>query len=185
MPDDHAESHGEGEALRRLRQPVEPSAAHARTVRELLRQRGAFRRPGAGWGMPLAIAASLLIGLMVGRQTRSDAVAAATGDEYVFVLLNHPAPTWPRGTTEGQIVNAYREWSGRLARAGQLSVAEELDSARIVVDSAGPRRGEFAGGFGGFFLVRADDDSAAAVLAASLPHVRQGGAVAIQRVTTR
>lgn len=187
MPDDLVDpvDGEEAEALRRLRQPFEPSAAHGNAVRESLRRRGAFRTRVAGWWIPLAMAASLMIGLLAGRQWPDRPDTTGAGDEYVIVLLNRPAPAWPAGTTADQVVSAYRDWSRRLAREGRLMVAEELDSTRILVDDSGVRNGDIATALGGLFVVRAANDSAAVALAASLPHVRQGGTVSVQRVIAR
>ncbi|HEX6316777.1 MAG TPA: hypothetical protein VFZ73_18025 [Gemmatimonadaceae bacterium] len=182
---DDRQERAQADALARLRQPVEPSPAAAQALRDALRRGGAFPEPSRSWRMPLAIAASLVIGAIAGREWWPKPVRVAAGDEYVIVLLNDPPPTWPAGTTEQQIVGAYRDWSSRLARAGMLSVAEELDPMRILVDGSGVRARGADGALEGLFLVRAESDSAASALASTLPHVRQGGVVAVQRVTTR
>lgn len=183
--DSDLQSPDEAAAYRRLRRPVAPTSGHSAKVRDAIRRRGGFASSIRSWWVPLAIAASLLIGFVGGRQSWTDEPERPSGQQYAIVLLNSPSPTWPAGTTEEQIVGEYRDWSVRLARLGRLSVAEELDSARILVDGSGARAGDVSSGLAGLFLISAANDSAAAALASTLPHVRQGGVVAVQRVTTR
>jgi hypothetical protein len=145
-----------------------------------------------------ALAASLLIGVMIGRrpathtaQLPPNAGAASQKERYVL-LLHGPARTAPATPTqaaadsvaEQAIVAEYRAWAGRLRDSGALVMAEKLaDDPLTMLTAAGatqlPRNS--ADELGGFFLIQADSAEAFRI-ARECPHLRHGGTVQVRRI---
>ena len=146
-----------------------------------------------------ALAASLLIGVMIGRRpatpttTQLTPNAAATAPKARYVLLLHgPARTAPATATqatadsvaEQAIVSEYRAWAMRLRDSGALVLAEKLaDDPLTMLTAAGamqmPRN--TADELGGFFLIQADSAEAFRI-ARECPHLRHGGTVQVRRI---
>ena len=146
-----------------------------------------------------ALAASLLIGVMIGRsaapqltvQTPPNAAAASPKERYVL-LLHGPARTASATPTqaaadsvaEQAIVAEYRAWAMRLRDSGALVMAEKLaDDPLTMVTAAGvtqmPR--DTPDELGGFFLIQADSAEAFRI-ARECPHLRHGGTVQVRRI---
>lgn len=146
-----------------------------------------------------ALAASLLIGVMIGRrpamestaQATPNAVATSPKERYVL-LLHGPARTTPATPTqavadsvaEQAIVAEYRAWAMRLRESGALVLAEKLaDDPLTMLTAAGatqmPRN--TADELGGFFLIQADSAEAFRI-ARECPHLRHGGSVQVRRI---
>jgi hypothetical protein len=146
-----------------------------------------------------ALAASLLIGVMIGRrpapqataQTPPNASAASPKERYVL-LLHGPARTTPATPTqaaadsvaEQAIVAEYRAWAMRLRDSGALVMAEKLaDDPLTMLTAAGatqmPRH--TADELGGFFLIQADSAEAFRI-ARECPHLKHGGTVQVRRI---
>jgi hypothetical protein len=100
-------------------------------------------------------------------------------------MLNAPGATYPANLPELEIVEMYRRWAGGLAAGGRLVLREELAPRRFLVDAKGIREAPVADGVDGMFVVRAPSADSAFALAASLPHVRYGGSVAVQPIMVR
>jgi hypothetical protein len=146
-----------------------------------------------------ALAASLVIGVMIGRrpathstaQTLPNAAAAGPKERYVL-LLHGPARTTPATPTqaaadsvaEQTIVAEYRAWAMQLRDSGALVMAEKLaDDPLTMLTAAGatsmPRN--TADELGGFFLIQADSAEAFRI-ARECPHLRHGGTVQVRRI---
>jgi hypothetical protein len=146
-----------------------------------------------------ALAASLLIGVMIGRRPAAQATAqippnaaAASPKERYVLLLHGPARTVPTTPTqavvdsvaEQAIVAEYRAWAMRLRDSGALVMAEKLAADPLTMLTAAgatqlPRN--TADELGGFFLIQADSAEAFRI-ARECPHLRHGGTVQVRRI---
>jgi hypothetical protein len=174
-------------SLRKLRTPTLPSAELYAHVADGLRERGAFRPWIRNWRSVAGIAAALIVAFVGGRATRAPAAEpeSVPGTDYVMLLLNTPAPNIPSGQTEMEGVAEYRDWATPFARAGRMTFGDEFAPSRYLVDTAGARAAEVAAGVAGMFDIRAADVDVALEIARTLPHVRQGGVVAVQPLMGR
>lgn len=174
----------ETSALAALRSPARPSTELYERVHADLARQGVFHRPGRRWVGPLAAAAGIVLAYAAGMRAATPP-EPMPGQQYAFFLLNTPEARWPAGVTPAEIVEEFRSWAQPLAAAGRLAAADELAEEYRLVDLNGVRTGDLGDGVNGFFIVTAPDDSAAAELARTLPHVRQGGVVSVQRLMQR
>jgi len=156
--------------------------------------------------MSTAIAASLLVGLILGRRSmmpgaeRVESVVVATpsaaptaGKQRFLLLLEGPARTRADGVppsaadsvAERALVQEYGAWAGRLARSGALVMAEKLADDEITIlarDGAiSPARNP-ADEVGGFFLIQVADAAEAHRIARECPHLKYGGTVQVRRI---
>jgi hypothetical protein len=174
----------ETSAIAALRSPSQPSTELYERVRSDLVRQGAFKRPVRRWVGPLAAAAGIALAYVA-------AMRAATppepmpGPQYAFLLHNTPEARWPDGTSPTQIVEEFREWARPLASEGRLRLGDELADDHLLVDDERVLPGDRALGMNGMFIVSAPDDSSAIAIARTLPHVRQGGVVSVQRLMNR
>jgi len=182
MPDDHRDPIDArwSEALAPLRSGPLASATLEARVRASLAAPVPSRpgRPRWPW---LAIAAVVIlsgIGVLARWQPwRPD--AAPAGARYLLLLYESPRYD-PGGTTHEQLVAEYSAWAGNLAHRGQLVDAAELGPEEELVGAAAESTRPTAGVITGFFLVRAADPEAAAAIAATCPHLKYGGTVAVR-----
>jgi hypothetical protein len=146
-----------------------------------------------------ALAASLMIGVMIGRRPVTQTTvpvppnAAATSPKERYVLLLHgPARTAAATPTqaaadsvaEQAIVAEYRAWAMQLRDSGALVMAEKLaDDPLTMLTAAGatPMPRNTADELGGFFLIQADSAEAFRI-ARECPHLRHGGTVQVRRI---
>ena len=150
-----------------------------------------------------SVAASLILGLVLGRKTGTVApdttasappiaTAAAPKDKYVL-LLHGPART--RATTPAQaaadsaneraLVAEYGAWAGQLAAAGVLVAGEKLADDPLTMLTANgatepPRM--TADELGGFFIIQAADSAEAFRIARECPHLKHGGTVQVRKI---
>jgi len=161
--------------------------------------------PRAALGATL-IAASLLVGMVVGRRSarptgeaRDSAAApvASTSNtpprEQYLLLLEGPARTRPAGVVpsaadsaaERAIVAEYGAWAGRLQRSGALVMAEKLADEPIAIHAKSgvitPTRNP-ADEVGGFFLIQVTDSAEAQRIARECPHLKYGGTVQLRKI---
>jgi hypothetical protein len=171
----------------------EVPAALERRVHESLRSAGLIqpadasrpRRALAGVALLAAVVASFLVGRMTagganGRHPepltshpeRSEGSAVAvTPPAFLFLLYEGPSYRDDRPVRE--IVAEYGGWADSLRRSGVLVLGEKLGDTSTVV-GPGRRPPETPTGL---FIVRAANIGAAAAVASTSPHVRQGGHV--------
>jgi hypothetical protein len=151
-----------------------------------------------------AIAASLLVGVVVGRRSVTPVVegserqvavtpAANPTKQQYLLLLEGPARTGPAGVApsaadsaaERALVQEYGAWAGRLARSGVLVMAEKLADDEITIHARGgviaPMRNP-AEEVGGFFLIQVADSAEAHRIARECPHLKYGGTVQVRRI---
>jgi hypothetical protein len=141
----------------------------------------------------LALAASLLVGVVVGgRVARPSATAAsavpnagpATPKERYVLLLHGPARD-ADVVGEQAIVAEYRAWAMKLRDSGALVTAEKLADEPVTLLTANNRTElphNTAEELGGFFLIQVADSAEAFRIARECPHLRHGGAVQVRRI---
>jgi hypothetical protein len=164
---------------------------------EVLEQRRvAFRPLGV-----LALAASVLLGVVVGRRSVSPAETAAGPSTHLatvpakekYVLLLHgparPPSAGPAtaadSAAERAIVDEYRAWAVSLANAGSLVTAEKLADdplTMLVADRTVQMQRNTPDELGGFFLIQVADSAEAFRIARACPHLKHGGSVQVRRI---
>ncbi len=93
--------------------------------------------------------------------------ARATGQRYVLLLSPGPAYLAPPPGQLDERRAEYARWADSLARLGKLDVGGHLEPPGDVVD--------------GLFIIRAANDSDAARIAASCPHIKYRGRIEVRR----
>ena len=183
-----------GGASRRVGRLIEARGTGAATP-------GAANRGRITYGLisAAALAASLAIGVMIGRRPATQPTARALPNanatipkERYVLLLHGPSRTPPAtpaqaaadSVAEQAIVAEYRAWAMRLRDSGALVMAEKLAADPLVMLTAAgaaamPRN--TADELGGFFLIQADSAEAFRI-ARECPHLRHGGTVQVRRI---
>jgi hypothetical protein len=155
LPDDIKRALAE---LPRERQP--DPALEDRVVRAALGEGGGPRRRWLWLGAAAAAAALLVM-------THPWSRSRATGQTYVLLLSagsEYLAP--PPGHMDERRAE-YGRWADSLARLGKLDVEGHLEPPGSVVD--------------GLFIIRAANDSDAARIAATCPHIKYRGHIEVRR----
>lgn len=159
--------------------------------------RSSSRRASLVGVSALALAASLALGVALGRRSSSgdsappNAASAASRERYVL-LLHGPARPAPRSESEAKadsvaeqaIVAEYRAWATRLRDSGALVMAEKLASDPLTMLTATGSTElphDTADELGGFFLIQADSAEAFRI-ARECPHLKHGGTVQVRRI---
>jgi hypothetical protein len=149
----------------------------------------------------LALAASVLLGVVVGRRTTGPVVparpasthlASAPAKEKYVLLLHGPSrppsagsPTAADSAAERAIVDEYRAWAVSLANAGSLVTAEKLADdplTMLVADRTLQMPRNTPDELGGFFLIQVADSAEAFRIARACPHLKHGGSVQVRRI---
>jgi hypothetical protein len=110
------------------------------------------------WWIPLAVAASLVLGFLAGRFEPEP-----RGREYLLLL---------HGGTPGH-VEEYRRW----ARTAGVRGGEKLKDEVTVLGSAEAKRS-----IGGFFRIAARNREEAEALARTCPHLKYGGWIELREI---
>ena len=152
--------------------------------------------------LAIGLAASLLIGVMLGRGSTSTpftpiapggTTMATTGNTERYVLLLH-GPARNRTTAadaaadsanEAALVAEYGAWAGQLAAAGSLVMGEKLadDQLTMLTGSGTASVPRFTSDeISGFFLIQAADSAEAYRIARDCPHLKHGGTVQLRRI---
>ena len=163
-----------------------PGALERRLVAEL-RRRGLLRGAGParrGWALAAALVLTFALGLVAGARysvldAARDAGAAddAAAKRYLL-LLYEPHPLDRAGV---DLVTEYSAWAGKLARRGQLVVAEKLGAEEQRLPS-GPTDAARGARPTGFFLIRAASFDEALTIARGCPHLAHGGEIALRPI---
>jgi hypothetical protein len=153
LPDDIKRALAE---LPRERQP--DPALEDRVVRAVTGRR---RHHRIWMGAAVAAAAALLV------MTRPWSPARATGQTYVLLLSPGPAYLAPAPGHLDERRAEYGRWADSLSRLGKLDLEGHLDPPGAVVD--------------GLFIIRAANDSDAARIAATCPHMKYRGLIEVRR----
>jgi hypothetical protein len=154
-----------------------------------LRKRGLLgrRRSHLRWA---GIAAAALVlfgaGMALGRGTGTRPPAPGL---HQFMLLLYEGPGFDPGGSgvAAARVQEYREWARTLAHRQRLVAGEELGRPDWLLQRSGSGvavapTGDPAGLPAGFFIIAARDSADAVALAASCPHLRHGGRVAVRAI---
>jgi hypothetical protein len=153
LPDDIKRALAE---LPRERQP--DPALEDRVVRAVLGRR---RHRWIWVGAAAAAAAALLV------MTRPWSPARATGQTYVLLLSPGPAYLTPAPGHFDERRAEYGRWADSLARLGKLDLEGHLEPPGAIVN--------------GLFIIRAVNDSDAARIAATCPHIKYRGHIEVRR----
>ena len=153
LPDDIKRALAE---LPRERQP--DPALEDRVVRAVLGRR---RHRWIWVGAAAAAAAALLV------MTRPWSPARATGQTYVLLLSPGPDYLAPAPGHFDERRAEYGRWADSLARLGKLDLEGHLEPPGAIVN--------------GLFIIRAANDSDAARIAATCPHLKYRGHIELRR----
>ena len=154
----------------------------------------------------IGLAASLLIGVMLGRGSGDRSATPATPapggttmatttnpTQERYVLLLH-GPARNRSTAadaaadsanEQALVAEYSAWAGRLAGEGKLLAGEKLadDPMTMMVSTGTAEVPRFtADEVGGFFIIQAADSAEAYRIARDCPHLKHGGTIQLRKI---
>lgn len=167
------------DAMSPLAGSAEPSAAlEARVRASLDTQRGRTTQGKSrrAWMALAAVALLAVTGILLRLQPWN---APAAGPRYLLLL--YEGGRFSRGNaTHEQLVAEYSAWAGGLAKGGKLVDASELGEEEQLVSGAGEATRGPAGVIAGFFIVRAADMREATAIAATSPHLKYGGEVAVR-----
>lgn len=169
--------------------------------RRLLRRESPPVRPQqAGWRMmryALATAAALALvafGVLLGRATLETAPGGTlTGaEDNLYALLLYETPGYDRpGAAEARLrYDEYSQWVGEAYAREQFVTGEDLEVDRgwrvtpgtgaiPIIEPTGAQAP--AAPLSGIFFIRANDPDEALDLALTLPHLRHGGEVIVQK----
>ncbi len=186
------------EALGSLGPPPADPASLVRFGRRLERERPRTR---LAWPLLAAAATALLVaGGLVGRALSTGRAGGATGTASPggapppAAIGPEPTPVLPRfllllrgdepdrRQPHERLIEEYGAWARRLAAAGALVSADELDPAGgrwVTPDAATDRTSE---PIGGFFLVEAPSYDSAVAIARASPHAAYGGLIEVRRI---
>lgn len=151
-----------------------------------LKAEGLIRAGASTWSRLAMIAAALLVftaGAAAGHllSRSSPVVLRPAQARYLLLLAGDVTPAADGSSRAAE----YGQWARSLAARNIAVSGEELTShAEIVALGPASALPDLAS-VGGYFLLEADDDAAAAALARTCPHVKYGGSVIVRRVTGR
>jgi hypothetical protein len=155
-------------------------------VHDTLRSRGLLNPQPRASGRRIAMvaAASVIVfagGLAAGRW----AGMPARDDRPQFMLLLYEDSAFVASGTSSRAAE-YGRWADSLGALGSMESGDELATSERWVTSRGDHQAAPAGAgtarIGGYFLLRAESISDAAHIAATCPHVRYGGAIAVRAI---
>jgi hypothetical protein len=170
-----------------LRNTPSPSADLEHRVVEALRHEGLVRTRSA-WPGLAAIAAALLIfvaGAAIGHYLTPgagpDTRVTNEPNRYLLLLAGDVTPAVDGSSRAAE----YGEWARGVAARGMAISGDELAAHAEVVTNTKSVTFPDLSSVGGYFLIEAADDAAAAALARTCPHVRYGGSIVVRRVQGR
>jgi len=170
----------EHDRLARARVPVTPPAGLEDRTVHALRERGLVRRPRPWSGAIAALAAAAAILLAVGWGVMGRTAAPGSvpaGSRFALLLYAGVDPPAGGADTRRQ---EYAAWARDLSSRGVAITGEELaeDVREIGAGASSPP------GFlpRGFFVLSAESLDAAERIAATCPHLRYGGRIAVKRI---
>ena len=168
------------------KKPVPPATLEPRVV-AALRADGLIRS-GSVWSLPAGpakIAASLLIfvaGAIAGHylplESAGTPQSTPARPRYLLLLAGDVTPAADGSSRAAE----YGEWARSLSARGIAVSGDELTSHAEIVTNARVATFPDLSSVGGYFIIEAADDGAAAALAHTCPHVKYGGSVIVPRV---
>ena len=156
--------------------PSDALEARVRLSLDAERARSTRRRPRKAWVALAAIVLLSMTGILLRRQSSTPGSA----EPRYLLLLYENARFSPGNASHEQLVAEYSAWAGGLAERGLLVDASELGEEERLIGGAGESTRGPAGMLGGYFIVRAATMQAAAAIAATSPHLKYGGEVAVR-----
>ncbi|HUR21920.1 MAG TPA: hypothetical protein VMZ90_13985 [Vicinamibacterales bacterium] len=170
------------EAARLRDEPVPSQLLESRVV-AAMRANGLVRTRSAwSWnGIAAKTAASLLIfvtGAIAGHYV-SFAPGATQSQPRYLLLLAGDVPPASDGSTRA---TEYGEWARGLAARGIKVSGDELTSHAELVTNARAATFPDLASVGGYFMIEAADDGAAAAVAYTCPHIKYGGSIVVRRM---
>jgi hypothetical protein len=96
---------------------------------------------------------------------------------YMLLLAGDETPT----TDNASRAEEYGAWARDLSMKGIPVDGEELIGTATLISTRGAALSDLAN-VGGFFIIEAENDAAAAALAQTCPHVKYGGSVVVRKV---
>ncbi len=163
--------------------PLPPVALEARV---LVAARAAGLVTRSPWRTRLTqLAASialLIVGAAAGRllvPQSTPTTAAPSLARYMLLLAGDETPTTDNASRAAE----YGAWARELSMKGVPVDGEELTGAATLISTRGAALSDLAN-VGGFFIIEAENDAAAAALAKTCPHVKYGGSVVVRKVVT-
>lgn len=162
-----------------------PTGLEERVVRSL-RTSGTLSRSGSRMTWPLAAAAALAC-FLLGRQTAPAITVGASdtpGRKWMLLLYEDAAFQAPAPGKELEYVAEYRDWAVALRAADQLIDAAELLPTSALLEPEGVAQqvalASSLGNLTGYFIIVAPTLESARAIAATNPHLKHRGRVAIQ-----
>lgn len=144
----------------------------------------------ANWARGLALGWILAGGLAaLPLPAAAEPVAAAASPSYLLLLLEDGS--FQAGGPEDMKarIEEYSAWARKLAEKGQLLGAEKLKATGMILGAGTEREarpdelpGGNPGGVAGFFILKAESYRAAAAIAATCPHLKHGGTIALREI---
>lgn len=129
----------------------------------------------------LLAAAAVLLVMIGGAAGRLSTPRPARDLRPRFLLLLYENERFnPAGVPHDSLVREYSAWTASLADQQVLVTAAELAPDERLMSGNGIATRGPAGLIDGFFVVRAENLAAAEVLAATSPHLKYGGEVAVR-----
>ena len=163
----------------------------------LIQRHRASSGTGSSWRSiptPVALAAGILlmvVGFGIGRLGGGESPATLTGAETdLYALLLFETEDYiPTGTDAVARYGEYSSWVAEARRRRQFVTGQALEVERGWLVSSADGQPEVQSAtsvgsgapLGGLFFIQADSPEAALELAESLPHVRYGGSVLVQK----
>lgn len=182
MSDEHEMPLDETSGLRHT--PPVPPALEVRVV-SALRADGLIR-PNWSWSFMARTAAALLLfsagasaGYWLSPAAAPHRSQSSAPSRYLLLLAGDVTPAADGSTRASE----YGEWARHLAMRGIAVSGEELTNHAETVAARSDASFPDLASVGGYFIIEADDDEAAAALARTCPHVKYGGSVIVRRVT--
>ncbi|MGH7495116.1 MAG: YciI family protein [bacterium] len=177
-------------ALRREHMPspgLEETIIHVLKAKGLVHLSPIFRM----WTLPRvagALAAATLIGALgFGLGKWQNNTPEISSHQPLFVLFLYDGDESP--AHEAEQVEEYRGWAMRLSKTGKTVTGEKLkyDGRILRLASGRLEIGALAGeprnvALGGYFLIAAKNLEEAASVAASCPHLKYGGTIAVREI---
>lgn len=163
--------------------PIAPPMLEARVV-AALRADGLIRAD-SGRSRFIRIAASLLIfaagatlGRLVAPATPTSPGPNSSPARYLLLLAGDETPAADGSSRAAE----YGAWARSLGARGIAVSGEELAGHAEVVSHRPAATFPDVASVGGYFLIEADNDAAAAALARTCPHVKYGGSIVVRRI---
>lgn len=141
-----------------------------------------------------AVAATVLlvVGVFIGRMPAAgvseSAQAADSRQQYALLLYEDATYQTPPDVAMSDLVAEYGNWARQLAADGTVVGGEKLADSGVLLAASEPSASRLPssdiGALAGYFVIRAKDETDAARIAATCPHLKYGGRISLRRIET-